>query len=64
MPVAKSIVGSFSIISHSDVVKMSISMDKATMKTPELMIEHLTKDLDDILGGKEWRKYCETRGIR
>mgnify|MGYP003898496937 FL=1 len=33
MPVGRTIVGSFSIISHADVVKMCITMDKAVMET-------------------------------
>ena len=61
MPVGKSIVGSFSIISHADVVKMARSMDKETMHAPTPIIEYLMENLDEILGGREWRNYGETR---
>ena len=61
MPVGKSIVGSFSIVSHADVVKMAISMDKETMKTTTPITEYLMKNLDEILGGRDWRNYGETR---
>ena len=37
MPVGRSIVGSFSIISHVDVVKVIISMDKACMESTDFI---------------------------
>ena len=64
MPVGKSMVGSFSLISHADVVKMSIAMDKSTMESPDLIADLLMKNLDEILGGPEWRNYGQERGIR
>ena len=64
MPVGKTCMGSFSILSHDDVVKMVISMDKKTMESTEEITEYLCKALDEILGTPEWRKYGETRTIR
>lgn len=54
MPVGKSLVGSFSIMSHADVVKIAIVMDKAVMPSIEPMKQYLIKNLDEILGGKDW----------
>lgn len=64
MPVGKSIVGSFSILSHADVVKMVISMDKETMEDPAVIAEYLKKNLDEILADSNWRNYGSERGIR
>lgn len=57
MPCNKSMVGSFSAISHADVVKMIISMDKATMESPAIIAEYLMKSLDEILADPNWRNY-------
>lgn len=57
MPVGKTIVGSFSIISHADVVKIAITMDKAVMVSTEDITGYLMQNLDEILGGDEWRQY-------
>ena len=64
MPVGKSIVGSFSILSHADVVKMIISMDKETMEDPAVIAEYLKKNLDEILADPNWRNYGTERGIK
>ena len=57
MPGAKSMVGSFSALSHADTVKMIISFDKATMESPSILAEYLMKNLDEILGDPNWRNY-------
>ena len=57
VPVAKSMVGSFSTLSHADVVKMIISFDKATMESPTIIAEYLMKNLDEILADPNWRNY-------
>lgn len=64
MPVGKSMVGSFSVISHADTVKMIISMDKAVMKSTQPMADILMNNLDEVLGGPEWRNYYKERGIK
>ena len=64
MPVGWSLVGSFSIISHADVVKMGIGFDKACMSDPQDFINLLMKNLDELLGGAEWRNYGKERGIK
>ena len=57
MPAAKSMIGSFSVLSHADVVKMIIMMDKATMESPAIIAEYLKKNLDEILADPDWRNY-------
>ena len=64
MPVGKSICGSFSVISHVDVIKMCVTMDQATMKSVEPFVEILMKNLDEVLGTTEWRNYQKTREIK
>ena len=64
MPVGKSIVGSFSIISHADVVKVGVTMDKAVMKDPKIIMKTLLENLDEVLGGEKWRDYGKQRGIK
>ncbi len=64
MPVGKSIVGSFSIISHADVVKVGVTMDKAVMKDPKIIMKMLLENLDEVLGGAKWRDYGKQRGIK
>jgi len=62
MPVGFSLTGSFSIISHADVVKIGIAFDKAVMKTPDAFMEILMQNLDEVLGNN-WRNYGKERGI-
>ena len=57
MPCVKSMVGSFSTLSHADTVKMIVSFDKATMESTSIITEYLMKNLDEILGDPEWRNY-------
>ena len=64
MPVGKTIVGSFSILSHGDIVKIGITMDKAVMTSLTPMTEIVMRNLDEILGGPEWRKYGEQRMVK
>lgn len=61
MPVGRSIVGSFSIISHVNVIKIAISMDKATMDSPKLLADIFTKNLDSMLEGPKWREFHAIR---
>lgn len=56
MPVGKDICGSFSIISHSDAVKVGICMDKSVMESLDPIVELFEKNLDEILG-VEWREF-------
>ena len=63
MPVGKSIVGSFSIISHVDVIKIGISMDKAVMEDVDEFAERMMQNFDEILGGNDWRNYSKNRAI-
>lgn len=64
MPVGKSIVGSFSILSHADVVKLVVSMDKAIMPSLDPLTQIIERNLDEVLGGAEWRKYGTERRLR
>jgi len=64
MPVGWSLMGSFSIISHADVVKVGLGFDKACIQSPEPFIELLMTNLDEVLGGPQWRNYGKTRGIK
>ena len=57
MPVGKTVVGSFSIISHAKVVKMAVVMDKATMPSVSPLAEILKNNLDEVLGGPKWRLF-------
>ena len=61
MPVGKTIIGSFSILSHADVVKMTVTMDKSIMPSLEPITQIIMRNLDEVLGGPEWRKYGEQR---
>jgi len=54
MPVGWSLVGSFSIISHADVVKIGIAFDKAVMRSTKPFMDILLANLDEALGA-EWR---------
>ena len=54
MPIARNIVGSFSIISHVDVMKIMISMDKETMKSTKLITDIFIENMNEMLGGTEW----------
>ena len=49
-----SLVGSFSIISHADVVKIGIAFDKAVMRSTKPFMDILLANLDEALGA-EWR---------
>ena len=60
MPVARSLVGSFSIISHVDVIKVCISMDKAVMETPKPIADIFIKNMDEMLG-ESWRDFHKQR---
>jgi len=60
MPVGKSICGTFSIISHVDVIKVCISMDKATMSSTKIIAELFCKNLDAMLG-KDWIEFHKQR---
>ena len=50
MPVARSLVGSFSIISHVNVIKVCVMMDKAVMETPKPIVDIFIKNMDEMLG--------------
>ena len=54
MPVGRSVVGSFSIISHADCIKVCITMDKAVMASTNPLAEIFKKNLDAMLTDK-WR---------
>ena len=54
MPGTKSLVGSFSVLSHADVIKMAVSMDKSVMESIEPLRKIVIKNLDEIFGSKEW----------
>ena len=61
MPVGRSIVGSFSIISHVNVIKVIIAMDKAMGdKTAKTLSDIFTKNMDEMLG-VEWREFHKKR---
>ena len=60
MPVGRTIVGSFSIISHVDVIKVCISMDKETMDTPKTIADIFIKNMDEMLG-ESWRDFHKQR---
>jgi len=60
MPVARSIVGSFSIISHVDVIKVGVSMDAATMESPKAIADLFSHNMDEMLG-VGWRDFHEQR---
>ena len=64
MPTGKSIVGSFSIISHADIIKVGVTMDKAVMKDTKVIMDILLKNLDELLDGTEWRDFGKRRGIK
>ena len=60
MPVGRSMVGSFSIISHVDMIKVCISMDRAVMETPKIISDMFLKNMDEMLG-PSWRDFHEKR---
>ena len=60
MPVARSLVGSFAIISHTNVIKCMIAMDKAVMSSTNEISDLFTKNLDEMLG-KNWREFAKHR---
>ena len=60
MPVARSLVGSFSIISHVNVIKVAISMDKVTMADPKDLSDIFVKNMDEMLG-VSWREFHKQR---
>lgn len=64
MPVGWSLVGSFSIISHADVVKIGIGFDKACVSDPKKFVDIMMKNLDEVLGGEQWRNYAKERAIK
>lgn len=64
MPVGWSLVGSFSIISHADVIKIGIGFDKAAIPDTKPFVELMMKNLDELFGGPQWRNYGTERGIR
>ena len=56
MPVARSLLGSFSMISHMDVIKICIFLDKAVMPSAKAIKEIFIKNLDELLG-EEWKNF-------
>ena len=50
MPVGKSAVGSFAVISHADSMKICLMVDKASMKSTKPIRELLMHNLDAMLG--------------
>ena len=64
MPVGWTLVGSFSIMSHADVVKIGLGFDKGCMESLKPISDILMANLDEILGGPKWRNYAKERGIK
>lgn len=56
MPVGKTIPGSVGIISMADCVKVTFFTDKACCD-PKVLRDYFEKNLDEILGSKDWRKW-------
>mmetsp|Transcript_16420 Transcript_16420/g.22213 ORF Transcript_16420/g.22213 Transcript_16420/m.22213 type:complete len:92 (-) Transcript_16420:80-355(-) len=61
MPVGHALVGSFSIISHVNVIKVIITMDKATMATPTTMKDLFVKNMDEMMQGPQWQEFHKKR---
>ena len=61
MPVGGDLVGSFSIISHVNVIKMIITMDKATMPDVKVMKDMFIENMDEMLGGPAWQEFHRKR---
>ena len=62
MPVGRSIVGSISIISHVNVIKVCMSMDKACMESPTNLSNLFLKNMDEMLG-VTWRDFHTSRNV-
>jgi len=60
MPVGRSMVGSFSIISHVNMIKVCISMDKSVMESPKIISDMFLKNMDEMLG-ESWRDFHKAR---
>ena len=56
VPGLHSCAGGIAIISINDVVKIGLTMDKVVMKHPKILMDMITKNLDDALG-KNWRDF-------
>ena len=56
MPVGKSLAGSIGIISHAECIKTTFSFDKACAD-PKILRDLFEKNLDELLGGTEWRQW-------
>ena len=54
MPVGKTLPGSIGIISHAECIKTTFAFDKGCAD-PKKMRDHFEKNLDELLGGSEWR---------
>ena len=61
MPVGHSVCGSFSIISHVNVVKVAIMMDKAVMKTPKTLVDIFIRNMNEMLGSEAWLEFHKKR---
>ena len=61
MPVGFSIVGSFSIISHMNVIKVIITMDKAIMSAEKIIKEIFVRNMDEMLEGPAWQEFHKKR---
>jgi len=56
VPGLQSCAGGIAIISINDVVKIGLSIDKVVMKHSSILMDFITKNLDDALG-KKWRDF-------
>ena len=56
MPALKSVGGGIAIMSHTDTVKISLTMDVQVMDDPLPLMELIYENLDLALG-KEWREF-------
>lgn len=54
MPVGGDLTGSFSIISHVNVVKIIIMMDKATMPDVKVLSDIFIANMNEMFGGPAW----------
>ena len=60
MPVGRSMVGSFSFISHAEVIKIVIALDKAVLEDPDVLTNLFLANMDEMLGS-EWRDFHRNR---
>ena len=54
MPMGGDLVGSFSIISHVNVIKVIITMDKATMPDVKVLADMFVTNMNEMLEGPAW----------